>query len=65
VAPLIGAAPGRTRVLVTHDVDAALDQADRVLGLRRDGTVAFELAAAGIGADRAREIYSERAGAVA
>jgi heme ABC exporter ATP-binding subunit CcmA len=65
VAPLIGAAPGRTRVLVTHDVDAALDQADRVLGLRRDGTVAFELAAAGIDADRAREVYSERAGAVA
>ncbi len=63
VAPLLGPAPGRTRVVVTHDVDAALEQADRVLGLGRDGSVAFELPAAEVDAERAREIYSERTAA--
>jgi heme exporter protein A len=33
--PLIGRASGRTRVLVSHDVEGALGQADRVLRLRR------------------------------
>lgn len=65
VAPLLGPEPGRTRIVVSHDVEAALADADRVLGLERDGTVAFECAAAGIDPDRARAIYSERAGAVA
>jgi heme ABC exporter ATP-binding subunit CcmA len=64
VAPLLGPAPGRTRVLVTHDVGAALDDADRVLGLERDGSVAFELPADRVDAERAREIYSERTGAI-
>jgi ABC-type multidrug transport system ATPase subunit len=64
VAPLLGPAPGRTRVIVTHDVEAALEQADRVLGLHRDGSVAFEIAAAEVDPATAREIYSERAGAV-
>ena len=62
VAPLLGPAPGRTRVLVTHDVGAALEDADRVLGLERDGSVAFELPADRVDAERAREIYSERTG---
>ncbi len=62
VAPLLGPAPGRTRVLVTHDVGAALEDADRVLGLERDGNVAFELPTDQVDADRAREIYSERTG---
>ncbi len=44
VAPLLGPGRGRTRILVTHDVGAALEDADRVLGLERDGSVAFELA---------------------
>jgi len=65
VAPLLGPAPGRTRVVVTHDVDAALEQADRVLGLRRDGSVAFAAPAAAVDADRARSVYSERAGTAA
>ena len=64
VAPLLGPAPGRTRVIVTHDVEAALEQADRVLGLHRDGSVAFEIAAAEVDPATAREIYSERAGAI-
>ncbi|MGZ5333493.1 MAG: ABC transporter ATP-binding protein, partial [Solirubrobacterales bacterium] len=42
VAPLLGPAEGRTRVLVTHDVAAALAGSDRVLALGRDGAVAFE-----------------------
>ncbi len=62
VAPLLGPAPGRTRVLVTHDVDAALADADRVLGLERDGSVAFELPVTEVDAERARRVYSERAG---
>jgi heme exporter protein A len=35
VEPLLGPAPGRTRVLVTHDAGHALAEADLVLGLRR------------------------------
>jgi ABC-type multidrug transport system ATPase subunit len=65
VAPLLGPAPGRTRIVVSHDVEAALADADRVLGLERDGTVAFESAAAEVDPDRARAIYSERAGMAA
>jgi heme exporter protein A len=33
--PLIGRASGRTRVLVTHDVDGGLAESDIALGLRR------------------------------
>ena len=33
-SPLIGRASGRTRVLVTHDVEGGLAEADVVLGLR-------------------------------
>ena len=39
--PLIGAASGRTRVLVTHDPEAGRRAADRILALRRNGAVAF------------------------
>jgi heme exporter protein A len=59
IAPLIGPAPGRSRILVTHDVGAALHGADRVLALARDGSLAFEGEAAAIDPDRARAIYSE------
>jgi heme ABC exporter ATP-binding subunit CcmA len=41
VAPLIGRPCGSTRVLVTHDIDRSLAEADRVLGLV-DGRVAIE-----------------------
>jgi heme exporter protein A len=34
VAPLIGRASGRTRVVISHDVEAGLAEADLVLGLR-------------------------------
>lgn len=58
VAPLIGPAAGRTRVVVTHDVDSALAEADHVLALGRDGTVAFEGPAADLDGARAREVYA-------
>ena len=59
VAPLLGPRPGRSRVLVTHDVAAALSGADRVLALSRDGVVAFESPASEVDPERARAIYSE------
>lgn len=60
VAPLIGAAPERSRVLVTHDVETALAEADRVLALDRAGRVAFEADAAEVDLERARAIYADR-----
>lgn len=59
VSPLLAPAPGRTRVLVTHDVDAALAGADRVLALGRDGSVAFERDAASVDLETARSIYAD------
>jgi heme ABC exporter ATP-binding subunit CcmA len=59
VAPLLGPRPGRSRVLVTHDVAAALAGADRVLAIGRDGRIAFEEPTADVDSDRARSIYSE------
>lgn len=57
VAPLIGAAPGRTRVIVTHDVAAALRESDRLLAIGRDGTVAYEGPSSGLDEDGARSVY--------
>jgi heme exporter protein A len=54
---LIGPVPGRTRVVVSHDVDAALAEADRVLALRADGGVGYEGPAAGLSPGDARAIY--------
>jgi heme exporter protein A len=59
VAPLIGPAPGRSRILVTHDVGAALADADRVLALARDGSVVFERDAAAVDPERALAVYSD------
>jgi heme exporter protein A len=57
VEPLLGPAPGRTRVVVTHDVDAGLAEADAVLALRAGGSVAYAGAAGGLSAGDARTIY--------
>jgi heme exporter protein A len=57
VEPLIGAAPGRTRVIVTHDVEGGLAEGDRVLALRAGGAVAYEGPASGLSAGDARAIY--------
>ena len=55
--PLIGRASGRTRVLVTHDVEGGLAEADVALGLR-GARQAFALPAGELDAARARELYA-------
>jgi heme exporter protein A len=52
--PLIGRASGRTRVLVTHDVEGGLREADLALGLRA-GRQAF---CGEAGAAEVRELYT-------
>lgn len=55
--PLVGRASGRTRVLVTHDVEGALAESHAVLGLRR-GRVALAAPAGRLDpADVRRELY--------
>jgi heme exporter protein A len=54
--PLIGRASGRTRVLVSHDVEQALSEADLALGLRA-GRQAFARPAGEVDAATARELY--------
>lgn len=55
--PLIGRASGRTRVLVTHNVEGGLAEADVALGLR-GGRQAFCLPARDIDAATARGLYA-------
>jgi ABC-type multidrug transport system ATPase subunit len=55
--PLIGRESGRTRVLVTHNVDTGLAEADLALGLKA-GRQAFAAPAGEIDPRRARELYS-------
>jgi heme exporter protein A len=57
VQPLLGAAPQRARVLVTHDIDVGLAEADRVLALRAGGAVAYGGPAGGLSAGDARAIF--------
>jgi heme exporter protein A len=57
VEPLIGPAPGRTRVVITHEIEAALAEGDRVLALRAGGAVAYQGAVSGLSAGDARAIY--------
>jgi heme exporter protein A len=56
VEALVGGSSGRTRVLVTHDLERALGEADRVLALRT-GHVVLSAPAAGIGAADLRPVY--------
>ena len=58
VAELIGRAAGATRVVVTHDVEGGLAEADRALALRSDGAIAFEGSAGDLSPQDARAIYS-------
>ena len=60
VEPLIGRAqPASTRVLVTHDIEHGLAEADQVLALR-DGQVVLDAPAAELTAARpARRLRSE------
>jgi heme exporter protein A len=56
VAPLIGAASGRTRVICSHDPSGGLAEADVVLGLRA-GRPALLRAAAAVARDEIVELY--------
>ena len=55
--PLIGRSSGRTRVLVTHDVEGGLAEADMALGLR-GAAQAFALPAGQVDPSRARGLYA-------
>jgi heme exporter protein A len=57
VEPLIGRPSGRTRVLTSHDPQAALADADAVLALK-DGRVVFSGAPRDFGPERLRELYA-------
>jgi heme exporter protein A len=56
VSGLIGRASGAARVLITHDVEAGLAEADLVLGLRT-GRPAFVAAAREVDVGSVRELY--------
>jgi len=56
VDPLIGRACGAARVLVSHDAESGLAQADLVLGLR-GGRTALLAPAAEVAVDDLRELY--------
>jgi heme exporter protein A len=57
---VIGPTAERTRVVVTHDVEGALAEADLALALRADGTVGYAGPAPGLSPGDARAIYSGR-----
>jgi heme exporter protein A len=58
VEQLLGPTAGRTRVVVTHEVERALAEADAALVLTAVGAVAYAGPAAGITAGEARAAYS-------
>lgn len=60
VEPLIGTGAGPTRVLVSHDVEAALAESDRALVLTAGGAVAYEGPASGVSPGDARAAYGGR-----
>jgi ABC-type multidrug transport system ATPase subunit len=53
---LLGPEPARSRVIVTHEIDAGLAEADAVLALRADGSVAHTGPAASLSLAQARAI---------
>ncbi len=57
VTALLAERSGRTTVLVSHDIRAALAASDRVLLLRAGGVVAFEGPSTGLSAGDARAAY--------
>ena len=58
VGALLAPAPGRTRVIVTHEIERGLGEADRVLALHADGRVAHFGSAASLEVADARELYA-------
>lgn len=57
VEPLIGRSSGTTRVLVSHDVERSLAEADRVLALR-DGRAVVDAPTEQVSAPQLRNIYA-------
>lgn len=55
--PVLGAAPGRTRVIVTHEIERGLAGADLALVLDRRGHVGYWGPAAGLDPAAARAAY--------
>ncbi len=55
--PLIGGASGRTRVIVTHDVEAGLAESDLALGLRAGRQVFCRVAAPADAPELARALF--------
>jgi heme ABC exporter ATP-binding subunit CcmA len=60
IDPLIAAEPGRTRVMVTHDIGAGLAGADRVLALSPGGGVTYEGPGGDLSERDARDLYGGR-----
>jgi len=58
---LLGPVAGRARVIVTHDVEGGLAEADLALALRADGSVAHAGPARGLAPGEARAIVEGRA----
>jgi len=58
VARLLAAEPGRTRVIVTHEIERGLTEADQVLALHASGRVAHAGPVGGFGVADARELYA-------
>ncbi len=58
--PLIGAGTGNTRVLVTHEIEHGLAEADRVVGLR-EGSVLIDAPSDRLSAHDVRALYGARA----
>jgi heme exporter protein A len=56
VEPLIGRGSGATRVVISHDVEQGLAEADLVLGLRGE-RVALDAPVADVTAEQVRELY--------
>ena len=60
VDELLGPAEGRARVIVTHDLEGGLADADSALALRADGAVAYVGAASALSPGDARAILEGR-----
>ena len=56
VSPLVGRASGCTRVIISHDIEAGLGEADLVLGLR-DGRQVLRQVRSAIDTATVRELY--------
>ena len=57
VEAMLAPAPGRSRVLITHEVERGLEAADSVLALAAGGSVAYAGPASGLTATEARGLF--------